>query len=217
MARASSRSAARFQVQLDDLARASADEEQLADIGATRAPPGHHPVEFFIGIGEASEIALLDDRGGETRLGKHHHARCRLQQVRTGARADNEKRRPESCGAARRSRSGRKKPRATANSVVCFIDSALLLTGSRQAEHEQAGKERENWDAEARQTRHLRKCSNYLGRSTGAYHPNLGGSRLRAVPELVAEVTRWSSSAPRCSTPIQRWRRPALIAFCSAV
>jgi len=34
--------------------------------------------------------ASLDDRGGKTRLGEDHHAGCRLQQVRAGARADDE-------------------------------------------------------------------------------------------------------------------------------
>ena len=48
------------------------------------------PVELVIGIGEAGEIALLHDGGGEARLGKDHHAGGRLQQMGAGARADDE-------------------------------------------------------------------------------------------------------------------------------
>ena len=39
------------------------------------------------------EIALLHDRGGETRFGENHYARGRLDEMRAGARADDEKER----------------------------------------------------------------------------------------------------------------------------
>ena len=48
------------------------------------------PVELVVGVGQAGEVALLDDRGGEARLGEDHHAGGRLDQVRAGARADDE-------------------------------------------------------------------------------------------------------------------------------
>ncbi len=44
-------------------------------------------------IGHAGQVALLDDRGAEARLGEHHHPRRRLQQMRAGARADDEEKR----------------------------------------------------------------------------------------------------------------------------
>ena len=50
-------------------------------------------VEFVVGVGEAGEVALVDDRGGEARLGEDHHAGGRLDQVRAGARADDEEER----------------------------------------------------------------------------------------------------------------------------
>ncbi|MGC4075750.1 MAG: hypothetical protein QM702_01685 [Rubrivivax sp.] len=36
------------------------------------------------------EVAVVDDRGGEARLGEDHHAGGRLDQVRAGARPDDE-------------------------------------------------------------------------------------------------------------------------------
>ena len=50
-------------------------------------------VELVIGVGQAGEVALVDDRGGEARLGEDHHAGRRLDQVRAGARADHEEER----------------------------------------------------------------------------------------------------------------------------
>ena len=49
-----------------------------------------HAVELLVGVGEAGEVALVDDRGGEARLGEDHHAGGRLDQVGAGARADDE-------------------------------------------------------------------------------------------------------------------------------
>ena len=52
-----------------------------------------HPVEFLVGVRQPGEIALVHDRGGETRLGENHHAGGRLDQVRAGARADHQEER----------------------------------------------------------------------------------------------------------------------------
>jgi hypothetical protein len=50
----------------------------------------HDAVELGIGVGQAGEVAVVDDGGGETRLGKDHHAGGRLDQVRAGARAHHQ-------------------------------------------------------------------------------------------------------------------------------
>ena len=52
-----------------------------------------HPVELLVRVGEAGEVALVDDRGGEARLGEDHHAGGRLDEVGAGARADHEEER----------------------------------------------------------------------------------------------------------------------------
>jgi len=44
-----------------------------------------------MGIGQAREVTLVQDRGREARLGKDHHTGRRLDQVRAGARADDQK------------------------------------------------------------------------------------------------------------------------------
>ena len=78
------------EVELDDLRRARADQEQHADVGPALEQPGDDAVELVVGVGQPGEVAFVDDRGGEARLGEDHHARGRLQQVRAGARADDE-------------------------------------------------------------------------------------------------------------------------------
>ena len=50
----------------------------------------HDAVELVVDVGQAGEVALVDDRGREARLGEDHHAGRRLDQVRAGARADDE-------------------------------------------------------------------------------------------------------------------------------
>ncbi len=79
-----------LQVELDDLGGAGAHEEEGADVGAALQQAGDDAVEFLVGVGEAGEVALLHDGGGEARLGEDHHAGRRLQQVGAGARADDE-------------------------------------------------------------------------------------------------------------------------------
>ena len=78
------------EVELDDLGRAGADEEQLADVGAAGQQAVDLAVELGLGVGEAGEILFLEDRGGEARLGEDHDAGGRLQQMRAGAAADDE-------------------------------------------------------------------------------------------------------------------------------
>ena len=78
------------QVELDHLRRAGADEEQHLDVGPAGQKLAHHAVQLLVGVGHAGEVALLHDRGGESRLGEDHDARGRLDQVSAGARADDE-------------------------------------------------------------------------------------------------------------------------------
>jgi len=73
------------QVELDDFGRAGADQKQQADVGAARQQLAHHAVEFFVHIGQACQVALVDDGGAKAGLGKDHHARGRLDQVGAGA------------------------------------------------------------------------------------------------------------------------------------
>ena len=48
-------------------------------------------VEFGVGVGQSGEIALIDNRGSEPRLGEDHDAGRRLQEMRASAGADDEK------------------------------------------------------------------------------------------------------------------------------
>ncbi len=78
------------EVELDHFRRAGADEEEEPDVGPPGDQPLDHPVELVLRVGEAGEIPLVEDRGGEAGLGEDHHAGRRLDQVRAGARADHE-------------------------------------------------------------------------------------------------------------------------------
>ena len=78
------------QVQLDDLGRARADQEQQLDIRSPLQQPGDYGIQFVIRIRKSREVALVDDRGGEPRFGEDHHAGGGLDQVRAGARADDQ-------------------------------------------------------------------------------------------------------------------------------
>ena len=53
----------------------------------------HDAVEFVVGVGQAGEVALVDDGGREARLGEDHHAGGGLDQMRAGARADHQEER----------------------------------------------------------------------------------------------------------------------------
>ncbi len=78
------------EVELDHLGGAGADEEEHPDVGPARQKPVDHAVELLMRVGEAGEVALLDDGGGEARLGEDHHAGGRLDKMGAGARADHE-------------------------------------------------------------------------------------------------------------------------------
>jgi hypothetical protein len=78
------------QVELDDLGGAGAHEEEEPDVGAPLQQPADDAVEFLVRVGEAGEVALFHDRGGEARLGEDHHAGGGLDQVRAGARSHDE-------------------------------------------------------------------------------------------------------------------------------
>ena len=79
-----------MQVELDDLGRAGAHEEELPDVRPARQQPRDFAVELLVRVGEAGEVLLLEDRGPESGFGEDHHARGRLEQVRAGARAHHE-------------------------------------------------------------------------------------------------------------------------------
>ena len=78
------------EIELDDLGRAGADEEELPDV----APPGqkavHLAFELDLRVGQTGQIRLFEDHRAEARLGKDHHACGALQKVGAGARADDE-------------------------------------------------------------------------------------------------------------------------------
>ena len=78
------------QVELDDFAGARTDEEQQLDLGAAGQQLVDDLVKLLVGVGQTGQVALLDDRGAEARLGEHHDARGRLQQMGAGAAADDE-------------------------------------------------------------------------------------------------------------------------------
>jgi hypothetical protein len=85
-----SRAAARDRSSLITSDGAGADEEQQPDVGAALEEARDDAVELLVDVGQAREVALLDDRGREARLGKDHHPGGRLDQMRAGARADDE-------------------------------------------------------------------------------------------------------------------------------
>jgi hypothetical protein len=78
------------QIQLDHLAGAAAYQKQGADLGAALQQLGHQPVELLVGIGQAGQIPLPQDRGAEAGLGEDHHAGGALDQVGAGARAHHQ-------------------------------------------------------------------------------------------------------------------------------
>ena len=80
-------------VQLDDLRRAGADQEQQLDIGPPLQQLRHDGVQFVVRVGQPGKVAFIDDRGGEARFGEDHHAGGGLDQMRAGARADDQEER----------------------------------------------------------------------------------------------------------------------------
>ena len=81
------------QIELDHFRRARAHQKQQFDFGAASKQLAHHAVELGIGIGQAGQIALVDDGGGKARLGKNHDAGSGLNQVRASARTHHQEKR----------------------------------------------------------------------------------------------------------------------------
>ena len=82
-----------LEVDLDDLGRAGAHEEQKLDVGPPLQQPRHDAVEFVVDVGDAGEVALLQNGGREARLGEDHHPGGGLDEMGAGARADHEEER----------------------------------------------------------------------------------------------------------------------------
>jgi hypothetical protein len=78
------------EVELDHLARARPDEEERPHARPPRQQLADHAIELVVRIGHPRQVAVLEDGRGEARLGEDHHARRGLQQVRAGARPDDE-------------------------------------------------------------------------------------------------------------------------------
>ncbi len=87
---ASSSAGSARQVELDHLRRTRPDEEQQLDLGPAGEQAVDDAVELLVGVGKPGEVALLDDRGGEARLGEDHDAGRRLQQMGARPAADDE-------------------------------------------------------------------------------------------------------------------------------
>ena len=73
------------QIQLDHFRGTRANEEQSANIRASFQQLGYHAIQFFMTVGHASQVTLPQNGGRETRFCKNHHARGRLEKMRTGA------------------------------------------------------------------------------------------------------------------------------------
>ena len=65
-----------LQIQLDDFRWAGAHKEQHLDVRAAVQQAVDHAVQFVIDVGEACEVALINDGSGKARLGENHHASC---------------------------------------------------------------------------------------------------------------------------------------------
>ena len=82
-----------LQVDLYHLGRTRADEEQELDVGAAFEKPRDDSVELVVDVGDAGQIPLVENCGGETRLGENHHAGRGLNEMGASARAHNQKER----------------------------------------------------------------------------------------------------------------------------
>jgi hypothetical protein len=78
------------QIELDHLTGAGAHQKQGADLGAPLQQITHKTVEFLIGIGQAGQVALAQNRGAETGFGENHHAGGALDQMGAGAGAHHQ-------------------------------------------------------------------------------------------------------------------------------
>ena len=82
-----------LQIDLDDLGRAGADEEQELDVGPALEQAADDAVEFVVDVGDAGEVAFVEDRRREARLGEDHDAGRGLDEMRAGARPDDQEER----------------------------------------------------------------------------------------------------------------------------
>ncbi len=78
------------EVQLDDLGRAGADEEELANVGAAGEKAFDFAFKFLVRIGQTGEVLLFENRCAESRLGENHHSGGGLQEVGAGAAAHDQ-------------------------------------------------------------------------------------------------------------------------------
>jgi len=78
------------QIELDHFTRAAAHQKQGADLGTPLQQLGHQPVELLIGIGQAGQIALPQDRRAESGFSEDHHPGSALDQVGAGARSHHQ-------------------------------------------------------------------------------------------------------------------------------
>ena len=81
------------EIKLDDFGRARADQYDHPEIGTAGNNASHDAVQLVMHVGQAREVTILDDGGGEAGLRKDHHAGGRLHEMSAGPRADDEKER----------------------------------------------------------------------------------------------------------------------------
>ena len=82
-----------LEVDLDDFGGAGAHQEQQLDVRPALEQPADDAVEFVVDVGDARQIAFVEDRRREARLGEDHHARGGLNEMGAGARADDQEER----------------------------------------------------------------------------------------------------------------------------
>jgi hypothetical protein len=78
------------QIELDDLGRAGAHQEQRPDLRPAGQQLAGDTVEFVVTVGEARQIPFLEDGGREPWLREDHHAGGGLDQMSTRTGADDQ-------------------------------------------------------------------------------------------------------------------------------
>lgn len=76
------------EVELDHLRRAGADEEQQLYVGPAQQHLVDDAVELVVAVRHPREIALLDDRGGEARLGNPTRSQAAIMPIAPAHCAD---------------------------------------------------------------------------------------------------------------------------------
>src|SRR5271166_4442476 len=82
-----------FQIDLDHLGWTRSDQEEQPDVRPALEEPVYDPVEFVVDIRDSGQVALGQDRRGETRFGEDHDAGGRLKQMGAGSGAHNQEKR----------------------------------------------------------------------------------------------------------------------------